>query len=138
MSSLDVVCVGNVVVDSVGVNVGRIPDEGSLALFDKVEMHLGGCANNMAVALAKLGVNVGLSAKVGADGLGDYCIGELNRVGVDTRGVKRSSNDSTSFSFIMIPKSGNRRILHTLGANATFSPADIDAAFLKGVKWVSF
>jgi hypothetical protein len=52
-AQLDVVCVGNVVVDAVGVNVDKIPPEGSLALFDKVEMHLGGCANNTAVALAK-------------------------------------------------------------------------------------
>ncbi|HYF51056.1 MAG TPA: carbohydrate kinase family protein, partial [Planctomycetota bacterium] len=47
------------------------------------------------------------------------------------------SAESTPFSFIMIPESGNRRILHTLGAAATFSPADIDPASFKGVKWVS-
>ena len=44
----DVICVGNIVVDAVGVYVDRIPDEGALALFDRVEMHLGGCAGNMA------------------------------------------------------------------------------------------
>ncbi|HYF50462.1 MAG TPA: PfkB family carbohydrate kinase, partial [Planctomycetota bacterium] len=79
MSQLDVVCIGNVVVDAVGVNVQRIPDEGGLALFDKVEMHMGGCANNSALALAKLGVSVGVSAKVGADGLGDFAASTLSK-----------------------------------------------------------
>jgi len=133
---LDVVCVGNIVVDAVGVNVTRIPDEGSLALFDKVELHLGGCANNTALALAKLGVKVGLVAKVGADGLGDYCAGVLSSHGVDTRGLKRSKSDSTSYSFIMVPKNGNRRILHTLAANATFGPRDVNTALFKGARWV--
>jgi len=137
MSSLDIVCIGNVVVDAVGIGVQRIPEEGALALFDKVEMHMGGCANNCALALAKLGVKVGLSAKVGADGLGEYSASILSKHGVDLRGLKRSATESTSFSFIMIPESGDRRILHTLGANATFSPADVEPGLFNGVKWVS-
>ncbi len=134
----DVICVGNIVVDAVGVYVDCIPDEGALALFDRVEMHLGGCASNMALALAKLGVSVGLSAKVGADGLGDYCAKVHAEGGVDTRGLARTKSESTSFSFIMVPRGGNRRILHTLAANATFGPGDINAALFTGAKWVSF
>ena len=135
-ASLDIICVGNVVVDAVGVYVDTIPEEGSLALFDRVEMHLGGCANNTALALAKLGLKVGLIAKVGADGLGEFCASELMRRGVDVRGLKRSKTDSTSFSFIMVPKNGNRRILHTLAANGTFGPKDIDTSLFRGAKWV--
>ena len=132
---LDVVCIGNIVVDAVGIYVDNIPDEGSLSLFDRVEMHLGGCANNTAIALAKMGINVGLVAKVGEDGLGEFCATEHGRHGVDVRGLKKSKSDSTSFSFIMVPKSGNRRILHTLAANATFGPKDIDMTIIKGAKW---
>lgn len=137
-SNPDVLCVGNIVVDAVGVFVDRIPAEGALSLFDRVEMHLGGCANNMAIALAKLGVSVGLCAKVGADGLGDYCAKTHAESGVDTRGLVRSAADSTSFSFIMVPRNGNRRILHTLAANASFGPADIDTSRFVGPRWVSF
>lgn len=138
MTVPDVICVGNIVVDAVGVYVDTIPDEGALALFDRVEMHLGGCANNTAIALAKLGFSVGLSAKVGADGLGDYCAKVHAESGVDTRGLVRSPRDSTSFSFIMVPRGGNRRILHTLAANATFGPDDIDTSLFAGAKWVGF
>lgn len=138
MNSPDVICVGNIVVDAVGIYVDRIPEEGGLALFDRVEMHLGGCANNMAIALAKLGISAGLAAKVGADGLGDYCAKTHAESGVDIRGLVRSKSDSTSFSFIMVPRSGNRRILHTLAANSTFGPKDIDVSLFAGAKWVSF
>jgi sugar/nucleoside kinase (ribokinase family) len=135
---LDIVCVGNVVVDAVGVNCHTIPPEGSLALFDRVELHLGGCANNTTLALAKLGINVGLVGKTGADGLGDYVSGVLNHHGVDVRGLKRSKNESTSFSFIMVPTSGNRRIMHTMAANETFGPPDIDTSLFRGAQWVFF
>jgi sugar/nucleoside kinase (ribokinase family) len=132
----EIVCVGNIVVDAVGINVEKIPDEGSLTLFDRVEMHMGGCANNVATALAKLGLNVGLIAKVGKDGLGEFALGELVRQGIDVRGVKVSPKDSTSFSFIILPKSGDRRILHTMAANATFGLPDMDVSMFDGVKWV--
>ena len=133
---LDIVCLGNVVVDAVGVYVDAIPEEGALTLFDRVEMHLGGCASNTSMALGKLGLNVGLIAKVGTDGLGDYVASELSQHGVDVRGLRRSKADATSFSFVMVPSHGNRRILHTLAANKTFGPKDIDTKLFAGAKWV--
>jgi len=136
--TLDIVCIGCTVVDSVGLGVDGIPEEGSMTMFDRVELHLGGCALNAAVDLAKLGLKTGLVALVGKDGLGDFCVNTLQRHGVDIRGVKRTTKASTSFSFIMLPKSGNRRILHTLGANAIIGPKDIDYSLLRGAKWAFF
>jgi len=132
----DVLCLGNIVADAVGTGCDTIPDEGHLALFDKVEMHLGGCANNTALALAKLGLKVALSAKVGTDGFGDYCANYHRDAGVNISGLVRSPKDSTSFSFIMVPRGGNRRILHTLAANATFGPKDIKTELFAQSKWV--
>jgi len=135
----DILCIGNVVVDAVGVGVDEIPREGSLALFDRVELHIGGCAANSCLALAKLGLRAGLCAKVGDDGMGAYVREVFTKHGVDVRGltVSKDKRESTSYSFIMLPKSGDRRILHTLGANATLGPKDIPAKLLKGPKWVA-
>jgi sugar/nucleoside kinase (ribokinase family) len=36
----------------------------------------------------------------------------------------------------MVPRGGNRRILHTLAANATFGPRDIDNSLFARAKWV--
>lgn len=135
----DILCVGNVVVDAVGVGVDEIPREGSLTLFDRVELHIGGCAANAALSLGKMGLKVGLAAKVGDDGMGEFVRGVFTKHGVDCRGliVSKDKRESTSYSFIMVPKSGDRRILHTLGANATLGPKNVPAALLKGTKWVA-
>jgi sugar/nucleoside kinase (ribokinase family) len=109
-----------------------------MTMFDRVELHLGGCALNAAVDLAKLGLKTGLLAMVGNDGLGDFCVNTLAGHGVDIRGVKRTTKASTSFSFIILPKSGNRRILHTLGANAIIGPKDLDYSVIRGAKWAFF
>lgn len=136
--AVDILCLGVVVADAVGVGIDEWPQEGSLLVFDRVEMHLGGCPANTSVALSRLGIKSGVAAKVGADGLGEFIRGVLASNGVDIRGLKVDRRVSTSFSFIMVPSSGNRRIYHTLGANGTFAPADVDVKALAGVKWAAF
>ena len=135
-NSVEIVCAGIIVVDAVGVNVSHIPNEGGLALFEKAELHLGGCAANTALALSKLGVAPALIARIGTDGFGDFCVKELARHRVESSGLRRSAGFSTSFSFIMIPPSGNRRIFHTLAANASLTAQDIGMAIVKKAKWL--
>ena len=138
--AIDILCVGNVVADAVGIGIDALPAEGRLTLFDRVELHIGGCPSNTAVALAKMGLRAGFVGKVGRDGLGDFVKGVLHAHGVDLRGLKTStdSRESTSFSFIIVPKSGDRRILHTLGCNATLSPRDVDVRLFRGPRWIAF
>lgn len=111
-----------------------------MLMFDRVELHLGGCPANTAVALCRMGLRAGVAAKVGRDGLGEFIRGTLRADGVDISAVKvsRDPKDASSFSFIMVPASGNRRIYHTAGANATFGPADVPAKLFRGPKWVAF
>lgn len=138
--NVDILCVGNVVVDAVGTGVDAFPEEGSLALFDKVELHIGGCPANTALALAKLDVRAGFAGKVGRDGLGAFVVSVMEAHGVDLRGLQRSTDprESTSFSFIVVPRSGDRRILHTLGCNATLGPADVERRLFRGPRWIAF
>jgi len=137
--STEILCLGNVVVDAVGVHVDDWPKEGSLLLFDRVELHIGGCAANTALGLAKMGLRAGLAAKIGNDGLGEFVRSVMKSHGVATQQlvVSKDKRDSTSYSFIMVPKSGDRRIYHTLGANGTYGPADLAPNAFKGVKWLA-
>ncbi|MCZ7644463.1 MAG: carbohydrate kinase family protein [Planctomycetota bacterium] len=138
--SVDVLCVGIVVVDAVGAYVDEWPREGSMLLFDRVEQHIGGCPANTALGLARLGIRTGLVAKVADDGPGAFVKETMRRHGVDIRGfvTAKDPRESTSFSFIMVPSSGDRRIYHTLGCNGTFAPADVATRLFKGPKWVAF
>ena len=130
----DVVSVGILVADAMGKPIDRIPDEDRLALFDRMELHIGGCAANTGIALKKLGADVRVVGKVGQDGFGDFILNELEKAGVDASYVVRDPEVSTSFTFAMITSTGHRRFLHTLGANGTFCLDDIDLAALDGAR----
>lgn len=130
----DVVCLGIFVADALGRPIDTIPEKARLQLFDRMELHTGGCAVNTGIAMAKLGTDVGVIGKVGDDGFGDFLIKELKADGVNTKGVVRDPKTSTSFTFIMIASDGERRFLHTLGANATFCIDDVNMGIVKKAK----
>lgn len=130
----DVVSLGILVADAMGKPIDRIPDEDRLALFERMELHIGGCAANTGIALAKLGTKVKVVGKTGVDGFGDFIVKTLCEAGVDASSVVRAAEVSTSFTFVMISSAGKRRFLHSIGANGTFSSEDIDLHVLDGAK----
>ncbi len=130
----DIVCLGIMVADALGRPIDHIPDKGRLALFDQMELHTGGCAVNTGLAMAKLGNDVTIVGKVGNDGFGEFLINEIERGGASAAGVVRGTDASTSFTFIMIASDGERRFLHTMGANATLCLDDIDMDIVRGAK----
>ena len=123
---MDVICLGIFVADVLAKPITKIPDRGKLELFDEMELHTGGCANNTAIGLARLGISAGAMGKVGEDGFGDFVINNLRRNGVDTRGIRRTDEANTSLTFVMIAPDGERSFLHYIGANGTIKPEDID------------
>ncbi|MGQ9902527.1 MAG: carbohydrate kinase family protein [Fimbriimonadales bacterium] len=118
--------VGILVADVVAQPVSHYPERGVCAHVARMELHVGGCASNTGLALAKLGLPVRLAGKVGRDALGDFLLVELNRHGVDTRGVRRSETAGTSSTMVMVHPDGERSFIHYRGANAEFTADDID------------
>jgi len=128
---MDVLCLGIFVVDVIGRPIDRFPEKGQLELFDELEMHTGGNANNTAIGLAKLGISAGAMGKIGQDGFGDFVLQTLEKNGVDTHGIVRDSKANTSVTFVVVASDGERSFLHYMGANAAFSEADIDLELIK-------
>lgn len=131
---MDVICLGIFVADVLAKPITKIPDRGKLELFDEMELHTGGCANNTAIGLARLGISAGAMGKVGEDGFGDFVINNLKRNGVDTRGIRRTREANTSLTFVMIAPDGERSFLHYVGANGTIKLQDIDFDLIGGSK----
>ena len=129
-----VTCVGILVADVVGKPVDVYPERGKLVLVDQLELHSGGCAANTGVGLAKIGIDTAVVGKVGIDGLGDFMIGYLQKIGVDARGVTRDPKVGTSGTMVAVHSDGERSFMHYLGANACFSEDDIDFDIIKGSK----
>lgn len=130
----DVVCVGILVADAVARPVDILPERGKLTLVDSIELHSGGCATNTGNALGKLGVDTAIIGKVGADGFGDFLVNTIEQFGVDTRGIVRDGNTSTSATLVMVSSDGERSFVHCLGANAQFCEDDIDFSIIEGTK----
>jgi sugar/nucleoside kinase (ribokinase family) len=121
----DVICLGILVADLLAKPVDAWPERGRLVLTDRMELHIGGCAANTGIGLARLGVSVGVVGKVGNDSLGEFLESALQKEGVDTRGVVKDAHAPSSSTMVMVHSDGERSLIHCLGANATIHEDDI-------------
>ncbi len=97
MKRIDVVTIGRSSVDLYGAQVGgRLEDMGS---FQK---YIGGSPTNMAAGTARLGMRSALITRVGDEHMGRFIREELQREGVDVRGVKTDPERLTALVLLGI------------------------------------
>jgi sugar/nucleoside kinase (ribokinase family) len=130
LSSFRVVCLGNVLVDVLVKPVEKLPPKGGLLSVKRVEMALGGCASNTAVALSRLGVSTSLWGKVGRDHFSDFALQQLRQAGVETSGMRRDPNVSTSATVVLVDSRARRSFLHSVAANDHIQRRDLDLSNL--------
>ena len=118
---------GNLIVDFVK-NIAAYPAMGMLTNIYDISQGVGGCAANTSVDLAKLDPDLPLTVlgRIGSDESGRFVTGTLEQYGIKTDRIKVSDSEPTSFTDVMSLPSGERTFFHKRGANAAFSPADID------------
>src|SRR3989304_5186516 len=95
---IDVVCLGDILIDMFPDEVGRRLEE--VAAFRPKP---GGSQANTAVALARLGLRTAFIGKVGEDAFGHHLVEVLRREGVDTRGMRYDPDARTTMAFIAMP-----------------------------------
>jgi sugar/nucleoside kinase (ribokinase family) len=127
-SACPVVCAGVVVADHLCTPIDHLPRAGELVAADDLVLNIGGCASNAAVDLAKLGVRAALCGRVGDDVFGRFVAETLSVNGVDVRGLTVDASRATSQTLILNVKGEDRRFIHSFGANAGLTAADLDAA----------
>lgn len=117
---------GNMLVDIVK-NIDIYPKPGMLAYVSDIQKAVGGCVPNTAIDLAKIDVSIPIKAlgKIGDDENGYFLVSQMQKYGIDTFGIV-SGTTPTSFSDVMSMPAGERTFFHKKGANAEFSPEDID------------
>jgi len=93
-NQLDIICVGEALVDFIGHEIGSISKTGNY------QRHLGGSPTNVSMNLAKLKLKVALVATLGRDGLGDYILEGLQASNIDVSNVRTSVLKPTSVIFI--------------------------------------
>ena len=123
---------GNILVDNIKM-IRALPEKGMLAQISAVSMAVGGCVPNTAIDLAVIDRNLPITVygKVGNDAAGKYVTFEMQKTGIDVSNVIFSDTDATSFSDVMtIEGTGERTFYHHTGANATFSPEEVQIPYL--------
>ncbi len=118
---------GNMLCDVVKT-IECYPEVGMLSDISHISQSVGGCVPNTAIDLAKIDSALPISAigKVGNDDYGKFIINQLGKYGIDNSAVTFSNGTPTSFSDVMNLPTGERTFFHFRGANAEFSPEDID------------
>jgi 5-dehydro-2-deoxygluconokinase len=97
MKKLDLITIGRSSVDLYGAQVGgRLED---MASFNK---YIGGSPTNMAAGTARLGLKSALITKVGDEHMGRFIREELEREGVDVRGVQTDAERLTALVLLGI------------------------------------
>ena len=97
MKHLDLITIGRAGVDLYGAQVGgRLEDMGSFRKY------IGGSPTNIACGTARLGLKSALITRVGDEAMGRFIRAQLQREGVDLRGVKTDPDRLTALVILGI------------------------------------
>lgn len=118
---------GNIITDIVK-SIDTYPKIGMMSYVMDTTYAVGGCVPNTAIDLAKIDQSIPIYAlgKVGSDENGRYIVSQLLKNGISVEGISYSSDVATSFCDVMSKPTGERTFFHQKGANAEFSPEDVD------------
>ena len=95
MKSIDIISIGEVLIDFIGHEVNT-----SINRTKDFHRFLGGSPTNVAVNASRLGLNAVLVASCGQDGLGDYVVRKLKSNNVITSQIRKSESAPTSVIFV--------------------------------------
>jgi ribokinase len=120
----DVVALGDINVDVIA-HFDSYPAEGQDALASATDLHCGGSAANTAVALACMGFEVSLIARLGTDALGTKALDCLNDAGVISTSLQYDPAVMTGLMYVVVTPGGERTMLGHRGANVFTDPNQI-------------
>src|SRR2546427_10187390 len=98
------------------VTVPHLPQPGETVLGERLGRCPGGKGANQAVAAARLGGQVAMVGRVGADDFGPELVENLTANGVDVSGVE-PDNSATGAALIFVGPDGQNMIAVAPGAN---------------------
>lgn len=125
MSSISVV--GSINLDLV-VSASRLPRPGETLTDGAFAQHPGGKGANQALAARRLGSDVRLIARVGADTNRELALSLLQAEGVDLGGVTVDPELPTGVAVIIVAANGENQIVVAPGANRSLSADDVSVA----------
>jgi len=123
----DCLCAGIVVADFICAPITHVPEAGGLVMTESISLASGGCAANVALALARLGRKAAVAGRVGDDMPGRFVRGELAAGGIDTTHLEETPGTPTSGTLVINVRNQDRRFIHAFGANGLVDGSEIAA-----------
>ena len=119
-----VVVIGSLNVDQ-SLHIQTLPQPGETIEMTAFSKAAGGKGANQAVSSARLGADVAMIGKVGADANGQFMQQVLADAHIDITGVKVDSQTETGQVYILLQASGQNSIIIQHGANFTLTAAQV-------------
>jgi len=132
---MDIVCLGELLIDMFPAEVGR-----SLVEVSAFRPKPGGAPANVAVAAVRLGMQSAFIGKVGDDAFGHHLAGILRQEGVDVRGMRYDQEARTGMAFIAMPDVNSYEILfyRNPGADMRLRADELDRELLQQTRVLHF
>jgi Sugar kinases, ribokinase family len=130
LTSKKIVCIGSVTADVLITPVDALPAPGTIKNIDSASLHVGGCAANSAMDLAKMGLPVKVIFKLGKDAFSEFVTKAIADTGIDTGGISYDESVATTTSIGCIASNGERCFLYSPGSTAVFGSDDINRSYI--------
>ncbi|WP_236897542.1 bifunctional 5-dehydro-2-deoxygluconokinase/5-dehydro-2-deoxyphosphogluconate aldolase [Devosia sp. SL43] len=124
---LDVITIGRASVDLYGQQIGtKLEDIGSFA------KSVGGCPTNISVGTSRLGLKSALITRVGNEQMGRFIREQLDREGVETRGIATDPDRLTALVLLSVEAEGVSPMIfyRTDCADMALDESNIDEALI--------
>jgi fructokinase len=116
-----ILCIGEALIDMICTDKGASLNNGNNFL-----KKAGGAPTNVAAAIAALGGNAALAAKVGTDPFGKHLIEVMQAFDVSTKWIIQDENHFTTFAFVSLMENGERDFYFNRGADGYLTAAEIE------------
>lgn len=130
---MKILCIGEALIDMICTDAGTTLSNGENFLKKP-----GGAPTNVAAAVAALGGDVLLAAKVGADPFGLQLVQVMKDAGVGTEYMTTDEGRFTTFAFVSLMADGERDFVFNRGADGELSEKEVENIRLDDVSVVHF
>ena len=130
---MKILCIGEALIDMICTDSGLPLTKGEHFIKKP-----GGAPTNVAAAIAALGGEVVLAAKVGADPFGQQLIDVMKEFGVSTQWMVQDKNFFTTFAFVSLMQDGERDFVFNRGADGQLNEADLEGINLDEFSIIHF
>jgi fructokinase len=128
-----ILCIGEALIDMICTDKGSSLSEGQHFLKKP-----GGAPTNVAAAIAALGGEVELAAKVGNDPFGKHLVDIMQEFNVSTKWVLQDPDHFTTFAFVSLMENGERDFYFNRGADGQLTQKEVEGINLDEFAIVHF